>query len=342
MRKKRFAAALSVACALALLLFVFYPREHKFQTSVAGLFDTHITFTAYARNEREFIKYAEIVYDELEYLHRLFDAYNYYEGINNLALLNGFAGAEAVAVDGALMELLLFGRAAYDETRGTLNIALGPVTALWKAARENGTPPSADELTGAGRFTNIHDIVIDETDNTVFIRQNGMRIDVGSVAKGFAAERAMRKAEDAGLRAGLLDAGGNVTAVGSPPHGENGAWIIGILDPVKKSDGANGLIGTLSIENRSVVSSGAYERYFIADGIRYGHIIDPSTLFPADGYAGVTIIHDDSGVADMLSTALFILPVREGEALAAKWNAGAVWIFHDGTVHATEGVTIVK
>ncbi|MCL2708833.1 MAG: FAD:protein FMN transferase [Defluviitaleaceae bacterium] len=341
----KFKNALPVVAATAaavLLAFVFYPREGRFQEGAVGLFDTYIEFTAYAKNKREFDRFAGVVFGELAKLHELYDIYG--DGGNDgLLSLNKNAGVAATGADEAVIELLKFGAYVNKETDGAVNIAIGPVTSLWKKARvealydpERAAPPDYGTLAEAAKLTEINGLIINEANGTVFLTKPGMSVDVGALAKGFAAERAMDLAVGAGLKSGLLNAGGNIVAVGKPiERGRNG-WIVGVTDPVTRGEGGEPL-ELIAISGVSVVTSGGSERFFIADGRRYNHIIDPKTLFPAENYLSVTVIHDRSSVAEMLSTALFIFDVAEGEAFAKKHGAQALWVFGDGTVHKTGG-----
>ncbi len=116
-----------------------------------------------------------------------------------------------------------------------------------------------------------------------------------------------------------------------PPGGADSAWRVGLLDP----DG--GFLGVMPMEGGSAVTSGDYQRFYIVDGVRYGHIIDPATLYPARNFRQVTVIGPDSGEADFLSTALFILPYEKGRALAESLGYDALWVFADGSTAATDG-----
>jgi thiamine biosynthesis lipoprotein len=344
MSKKRLAAFTAAAAVLCLAIYFGAGGYSKYQSTVIGLFNTDITFTACAKNEREFIKYAEIVFGELEYCHKLFDIYDSY-GFDNIKTVNDNAGVRPVAVDGPLIELILSGMDIYNETGGAVNIALGPVTEIWRRLREEGGRaelPRTNILNEAFRFSDIAGVAVDTAENAVFLKERGMRLDVGALAKGLAAERAIRKAKAAGLKSAVLDAGGNVIAVGKPLERGRETWSVGIKNPSRAADEGINTIGTLYVMDKAVVSSGGYERFFIYNGKRYGHIIDPATLFPSERYAGVTVIADDSGIADMLSTALFIMPVGGGEELLAKYGAGAVWVMEDGTVLTSKNFDAVS
>jgi len=146
----------------------------------------------------------------------------------------------------------------------------------------------------------------------------------------------------AGMTSCLLDAGGNTTAIGKPLDGQRDRWGIGIQDPDQAVDGTNNLMDTVYFTDKTVSCSGGYIRFYTVDGVRYNHIIDPATLMPPTRYKQVAVIDSDCAMADLLSTALFILPYDQGLALIQKAGADALWIFADGSVKMTDGYKAIS
>ena len=169
-------------------------------------------------------------------------------------------------------------------------------------------------------------VILDEANSTVQITDPQLRLDVGAVAKGWATQRVAEQAPT-GM---LISVGGNVCATG--PKGENTPWVIGIQDP----DG-EGNLHTVYLTEGSVVTSGDYQRAYIVDGKAYHHIIDPDTRMPGGDFRSVTVIGGDSGLADALSTALFLLPLEEGKVLAQQCNVHAFWVDAQGNEYMTPG-----
>lgn len=347
------AAAVILLCGLYARAVPGEPAKTvKYTADFFGTFDTQVTVTVYASSEREFDQYLGIIRGEMRRLHELFDIYHSYDGINNLKTLNDRAGIAAVTVDPAVIDLLELSKRAYDETNGAVNAALGPVFALWHEARERAAAggeragvPDADELRRAALYTSMEDVVIDLGASAVYLRHPGMRLDVGAIAKGFAVQRAADLARGAGLRSCLINAGGSVAAVGEPADGRK-RWSVGVRSPdeapaVRQANQIHRkdqkLADVLLIADCSVVSSGDYERYFVAQGRRWHHIIDPRTLLPATGARAVTVIHPDAATADILSTAAFILPLEDARRLVAEKGAEALWFLPDGRKIATRG-----
>jgi thiamine biosynthesis lipoprotein len=309
----------------------------RFSSEFFDTFDTHVSFTAFARDEAEFERYTKVVRDEMLRLHRLFDIYHSYGGLANLKTVNEAAGA-AVRVDPDIVALLELAKAAYEDTEGAVNVALGPVLAIWHGYRERAAAvPSLAELRAAAVHVSARDILIDRENSTVSLRYPDMRLDVGAVAKGYAVQKAIERVRETGLRSGIINAGGNVAVVGVPLDGR-AAWNIGVRAPdAGTRKDASEILDILYLSGGSAVTSGNDQRYFTAGGRRWHHIIDPETLFPAEGVSAVTVLHPDSAAADILSTAAFILPRDKARALIAKRGAEAVWIMPDGAKFATPG-----
>jgi thiamine biosynthesis lipoprotein ApbE len=202
-----------------------------------------------------------------------------------------------------------------------------------------GVVLTAAEMGASDRFSTIsiqehnvldgdmEDLIIDEEASTVFLQGPEMSLDVGAVAKGWSVQRVAEKAPS-GL---LLSVGGNVCATG-PKDSADTPWVVGIEDPQGGS-----YLHTLNVRTGALVTSGDYQRYYLVDGKPYHHIIDPDTLMPAQYWSSVTILCDDSGLADALSTALFLLPQAEGQKILAKCGAEAMWVDSAGRCYYSPG-----
>lgn len=308
----------------------------RYQATFLELFDTVTTIVGYADSQEEFQEIVENFKSQLEEYHQLFDIYNEYEGMNNLKTINDHAGQEAVPVDEKLIDLLLFCREMYENTDGKVNVAMGSVLSLWHDARaialedpSKASIPDMEALEEAAKHMDFSEIIIDTQANTIQIPDPQMRLDVGAIAKGYATQQVCKQ-----MPAGLLvSVGGNVKATGAKPV-DASAWTVGIQDPDGSS---NEYIERVSIEDLSVVSSGDYQRYFTVNGIRYHHIIDPQTLYPATSWRAITILCEDSGIADGLSTALFLMNQEDGERLLKLYNAKALWIDENKAIQYSEG-----
>lgn len=333
---------LSLLLAVALLLSgcTALAQKKQYTATFLTLFDTVTMVVGLSESEEAFEQQAQDVYDALEVYHRLFDVYNSYDGLQNLKTVNDNAGVAPVRVDDAILSLLLDCRRYYDLTNGRVDVTMGSVLSLWHEARNagihdpvNARLPESEALEAAAQHTGWDSIEIDEQAKTVFILDGAQSLDVGAVAKGWAAQRVAENAPD-GL---LLSVGGNVCATGAKDGG-NTPWVVGVNNP----DGGE-YLHTLNLTRGSIVTSGDYQRYYTVDGVIYHHIIDPDTLYPANEYRSVTVICADSGLADALSTALFLLPQEQGQEILDKCNAEALWVDHDGNeFYSTNFQTYVR
>lgn len=319
----------------------------KYSKSVFNTFDTIIEFSSYTKTEEEFNKYFKLVNDEFNRLHKLYDQYNDYEGINNIKTTNDMAGKEPVKVDKDLIEMLDFSKKMAKEYSMKTNIALGSVLDIWHEYREAGIEdeknaklPNMKELEEALNYTNIDKVVIDKENSTVFLEDENMSLDIGATSKGYASQLVMDKVKDLGCNSAILSAGGNVVSLGKPMESGKEKWGIGIQNPeTNKGDTGSSIVEVVYGNDISLVTSGDYQRYYEVDGKRYSHIIDSETLMPADNFKSVTVLAKDSGVADYFSTTLFILPLEEGRELIENIDdVEALWIDKDGKITKTDGM----
>lgn len=305
----------------------------KYRYTFFGCFDTVIIFTAYAADQAEFETYAKLVEAEMTRYHQIFDKYNAYEGVDNLYAVNQGAAEAPAAAEPELIDLLLTVREWREAYGGALNPAMGAVLDLWHDAREDGTAlPDEAALKQAAEHMNYDQVIVDEEAGTVYFEDPGISLDVGAVAKGYAAELTSETLRESGLDSFLLNAGGNVVCGGRPLDGRD-FWVVGVedLDGVSTRE-------TLGATDLSVVTSGDYQRYYTVDGVNYHHLIDPETLYPAAHMHAVTILHPDSALGDFLSTTAFLLPYEESRALIESIpGAEAMWTLMDGSEEMTDG-----
>lgn len=331
MRRKRIMAAVLL---FALMLSGCSRKQEKFQAVYVDLFDTVTTIVGYGDSEEEFQALAQTAHDRLLEYHRLFDIYREYDGMNNLKTVNDQAGVAPVPVDNRILELLTDCKAYYTLTNGRVNVAMGSVLTLWHTAREDSLNdpeqayiPDAAALAAAAEHTDLNNVILHPETSEVFLADAQTRLDVGAVAKGWAVEKVA-----ATLPAGLLlNVGGNICATGSKNDGT--PWIVGIQDP----DGGNTPVCTMSLTCGSYVTSGDYQRCFRVNGKKYHHIIDPDTCYPSEDWRSVTVYAENSGLADALSTALFLMPLEDGMALVEECGAQALWIASDGEIFTSPG-----
>lgn len=340
--------AIVLVTILLLAALIFLPRgtqeSKRYQTSFFDLFDTYSELIVYTADETKANSVLAAAKEELTAYNELYDIYNDYEGINNLKTVNDNAGIAPVTVDQRIIDLLLFGKEMYEKTGGRVNIAMGSVLAIWHDQRtagladpDNAALPDMTALEAAAQHTNIDDLIIDEEAMTVYLQDQGMQLDVGAIAKGFATERTARTMIQGGVESALLSVGGNVRAIGKRADGTD--WQVGVQNP--DLDAEETTLATVALDTMSMVTSGSYQRYYIVDGVAYHHIIDPDTLMPALYSQSVTILAEDSGIADALSTALFTVSAERGKEILEQFpGVEAMWVTLDGEMVKTDGFTV--
>ncbi len=314
--------------------------KQKFNKVFYDYFDTVSTIVGYEKTQAEFDEKCEFIEKELRRYHELYDIYHTYSGITNMYVLNRDAVKAPVKVDPDIIALLDFGKEVYDVTQGMTNFAMGRVLAIWHEYRDLGNYdpmaaalPTMEELRAAAQHCDIGDVIIDEEAGTVFYADPLLRLDVGAIAKGYATERITQDLIKMGAHNYALNIGGNIRTIGAKSGG--GGWVAGIQNPDLTS--SDTYLLKVSLAGKALVTSGSYQRYYYVDGVRYHHIIDPETLMPKDTFVSVSILNEDSGMADALSTACFNLSLEDGMALIASLpDTEAMWVEPDGTEHYSE------
>jgi thiamine biosynthesis lipoprotein len=331
--KKRDIVILAVLliAVVAILIISLRPTDEVRRKTYYGYFDTICTVSDYSGDDEEaFPEICAFISDELGYYHRLFNIYETYEGVTNIAYINSMAGQGPVSVGEELFTFLEYCVEIERLTGGEVNIAMGSVLSLWHDLREEGVRiPTPDELAAAAEHVSITSLVLDRNAMTVEITDPDASLDVGAIAKGYATERIAEALTARGISGYALDFGGNLRVVGTKPGGVG--WSAGVQNPDPYA--TDRYVCELTVSDTSLVTSGDYERYYTVDGKRYHHIIDKDTLMPAEHFASVSILCRDSGLADALSTALFTMSYEDGVALLSSLDGvGAVWVTQNGEV----------
>lgn len=344
MRSRLIALFLALLAVMAIPTLTSCERiPEKYTTYSFDYFDTVTTVVGYARSQAEFDRIAGEALALLGEYHKLYTIYHRYEGMENLCTVNELVSGvhRTVRVDRRIIDLLTYAKDMYERTDGRVNVAMGSVLSLWHDCRQIGTAdpsaaqiPSMEDLREAAEHTNIDDVLIDENASTVTLLDPKMKLDVGAVAKGYAVEMVARSLEEKGITGYVLNVGGNVRTVGYKGDGQ--PWTVGIDNP--DGEGENAYFAYLSLAGQSLVTSGSYQRYYVVDGKRYHHIIDPDTLMPSEGYLSVSVVCPSSADGDALSTALFCMTPEAGLALIESLpDAEALWVMSDGSRQQSSG-----
>jgi len=235
---------------------------------------------------------------------------------STLSLINAEASSQAMPISQAMLEILQLSLEIEQASLGAFNPVIGPLVKLWKIGFEAAHVPSDEEIQLTLPLLNSKDMVLENDPLQISFQKPGMALDLGSVVKGYAAELAMNLCQKHKLQGALISVNGNLAIYGQRPEGA--LWNVGIVDP----RGENGeVVGSIALEKVTVATSGDYERYFEVEGVRYHHLLDSKTGYPAEtDLISVSIFSPDGALADALSTATFILGHQQGEALLKNYD----------------------
>ena len=313
-----------ISAMLSALLFLTGCSAESSPEPVQGTFfamDTVMDFTIYG--ESGLIDQSESLIASLESLVSVTDTGSELYAINQTG--SGTLTGKASSLMEQALEICR-------RTDGALDLSIYPIVRAWGFTTGSYQVPDEAEIQALLPLVDYRKIQYDAADGDVTLPE-GMEIDLGSVAKGYAGQLVAQMLRDNGVQSALLNLGGNVQTVGAKPDGS--PWQIGIKDP----QGEDAMM-VLSVEDQAVVTSGGYERYFEQDGQTYWHIMDPSTGHPADsGLISVTIVGDEGVVCDGLSTALFVMGLEKAADLwAQSGDFEAVFVTASGEVYITEGL----
>ena len=333
-KSKLFTKAIALAMCIAMLLTLCACSESKEQKQVFAM-DTVMTLTAYGKNAKTGLDAATGVINSLN---TLFDP----EVENSAANLLNNAEGQNVIVTPQVAEILNTALKVCKQSNGALDLSVYPLYLAWgEFDKDKGRIPSSKEIKSLLQNVNFSETSITEFngESNYSVRMPaGTQISFGAAAKGCASDRAIEAMRSAGVESGIVSLGGNVQTLGLKPDGSK--WTVAVEDP----NNTGSYVGTLSVGETAIVTSGNYQRYFIgSDGIKYHHIIDPDTGNPANnGLVSVTVVCEDGTLADCLSTAMFVLGVNG--ALRYWRNYGGfdmVMITDENEVICTSGLVEV-
>lgn len=251
--------------------------------------------------------------------------------------INQQAGIKPVKVSDDIYPLLKRAYEYSSDSEGGFDMTIGPITQLWHIGFDDARKPSQEEIDEGLKLVNYQKVKLNDKDKTVYLEEKGMQLDLGAIAKGFITDEVVKVLKDNDVTTAIVDLGGNVYVLGNSPRGEKAEWNVGIQDPNKAR---NTVIGTIKESNKTLVTSGIYERYLKADGKTYHHLFDPKTGYPFDNdIAGVTIVTDKSIDGDGLSTAVFAMGVKKGlEYAESLKNVDTIFVTKEDKVYVSRDI----
>ena len=251
---------------------------------------------------------------------------------SDISKVNGDAGRASVQVSPETYELLQRSIEIADLTHGGFNIAIGPAVEEWGFPEHPGLAVK-ERLHAVKPLINLRNVQLQNGPQAVYLTEKGMQIDIGGIGKGFAADKAVEVMRQMGATGAVVALSGDIKTFGDLPDGEQ--FVFGIQHPRDRAR----LLGKVKLENEAVSTAGDYQLFFIHEGVRYHHILDPGTLYPARGCQSVTVIAKEGVWADGLDTGIFVMGVEEGMKLIESLSGvEGIIVSQEGKVHISSGL----
>tara|TARA_R110000765_G_scaffold90429_2_gene172119 strand:- start:1444 stop:2340 length:897 start_codon:yes stop_codon:yes gene_type:complete len=259
--------------------------------------------TVVAKDPVEANIYIDLAINEITRIEQLISSW---DPKSQTSEINRNAGIKPVKVDSELFDLIQRGIGISKLTDGAFDISYASMDKIWKFDGSMTEMPSTDSIKASVSKVGYRNIVLDNENNTVFLKLKGMKIGFGAIGKGYAADKAKNLLISKGVVAGIINASGDMNTWGKQPDGSE--WKVAITNPMDK----NKVFALLPINNGAVVTSGNYEKYVTFNDVRYTHIIDPRTGYPATGIISVTVFAPKAELADALATSVFVMGIEVG------------------------------
>jgi thiamine biosynthesis lipoprotein len=306
------------------------PGKGSVYKKTMPLMDTIVSITVVADSKDTAEKAIEKTFAEIG---RFGDLINFYADKSELAEINRNAGLHSVKVSPETLDVIEKAVFTAEKSGGAFDPTIGPIMRLWDFLNKNKPPESM--ILQALPLVNYKDILIDRTNTTVFLKRKGMMLDLGGIAKGYAADLAVDSLKKGGILSGLVSIAGDIRTFGVKP--DKSPWTIGIKNP-RQTGEKDEIVAKIRLSDRAISTSGDYERFFISEDKRYHHLLDPKTGRPASGCRSVSIVTDKAVNTDAFSTAVFILGPEKGMKLMKEMGMDAMIIDSSGTIHMTDAI----
>jgi thiamine biosynthesis lipoprotein len=314
---------------LLFLLACTSPRENIYRKS-STIMDTLVTITVVARTPQD----AETAIDRgFEEIRRIEGLLSFWTDDSEIARVNRAAGAAPVEVAPEALEIIERSLLVSEKTGGAFDATIGPVIRLWDFRK--GVMPDPGSLGEALRKVDYRRMSINRSDRTAHLGDERMSFDTGGIAKGYVADKAVGTLKALGISSGLVAIAGDIRAFGSKPDGS--PWTIGIRNP-RGAEANDDVMATLELSDEAVSTSGDYERFFMREGVRYHHILDPRTGYPARENISVTVVAPEAVFTDGFSTGVFVMGPEKGLQLLETLGYEGIIVGHDGKMFLTKAM----
>ncbi|MAW95919.1 MAG: thiamine biosynthesis protein ApbE [Leeuwenhoekiella sp.] len=290
--------------------------------------------TVVAQNEAEGNSFIDLAIAEITRIEKLISSW---DANSQTAAINNAAGKNPVKVDPELFQLIKHAIGISKLTDGAFDISYASMDKIWKFDGSMTQMPDEEAIKASVARVGYQNIVLDEAKNTVFLKNEGMKIGFGAIGKGYAADRAKALLIEKGVSAGIINASGDMNTWGFQPNGN--PWKVAITNPLDK----NKVFALLPVVNSAVVTSGNYEKYVTFEGTRYTHIIDPRSGYPATGIISATVFAPKAELADALATSVFVMGIDVGlNRINQLPNIECIIIDETGKIYKSDHIEIEK
>lgn len=321
--------ALITACLLLLFVIVGCSNQEKLYRDVRPLMGTMVEITICHSRESQALMILQRAFEEMARVENMTSRYR--DG-SEICAINAHAHDHPVKVSDELFDLLQQSARYYEMTRGAFDISVGALMSVWPFCAEEIVLPTRQQILNALRSVGMDKVRLDPRARTIAFTWSGVALDLGGIAKGYAVDRAVEILKAKGVKCALVNAGGDLYALGRKPGGKK--WRMGVQHPRR----LDRLVCAFDIENTGIATSGDYERFFLKNGVRYGHILDPNSGLPASTSVSVTVQAGDTTRADALATGVFVLGPEKGLALIESLpgvEGGIIFQGADGTLQVS-------
>jgi thiamine biosynthesis lipoprotein len=295
-----------------------------------ALMDTYVSLTVVADSKEEANNAMENAFSSIkEFGERI----SFFSENSELSEINRNAGIRKIVVSAQTFDVIEKALYVSNKSGGAFDPTIGPITRLWDFHAK--IKPDPGKIKRKLPLVNYKNVLIDKDNLSVFLKEKGMLLDLGGIAKGYAADLAADSLRKGGIEAGLVAIAGDIVTFGLKPDAS--PWNIGIKNPRQKNS-SDEIAKKIRLTDRAISTSGDYERYFLSNGNRYHHLLDPTTGYPVNNFRSVSIITERGVLTDSFSTAVFVLGPEKGISLVKEMGMDAVFIDNDGTITVTEGL----
>ncbi|MDF0479821.1 FAD:protein FMN transferase [Vagococcus sp. PNs007] len=333
--KKRISILVMVACAI--ILAACGSNKEKVELLNDPYMDQQFLMGTYVRMQIFDEGKEDVLKTAFDRVKALADKITVNEKGSEIDKVNEASGIKPVKVSDDVYPLVKKAYQYSDEWNKGFDLSIGKITQLWHIGFDDARKPEQSEIDDALKLINYRDVELDDEKQTVFLKKKGMELDLGAIAKGYITDEVVKVMKNNDVTTAIIDLGGNVYVLGKSPRKSDGEWKVGIQDP---NQARNTVVGSVTTSNKSLVTSGIYERNLTVNGETFHHLFSPKTGYPFENeIAGVSIISDKSIDGDGLSTSIFSMGLKEGMAHIDKLNnVEAIFVTKDDKVYISKGL----